>query len=133
MASATVLRSAAAARRRRFSLSCLLATGLVFAASSQASTLAHPRAFACQTWAQTTLISGAGVLESLEFDDRGGMLIANNGDNAIQRLTPDGKLTTLLAPVTSPGAFVVRGRALYFNTGDDLQSGVGNIADGTLD
>jgi sugar lactone lactonase YvrE len=85
----------------------------------------------CAPWQQKTLKSGLGVLENLEFDGTGGLLIS--ASDAIERLTPNGNVTTLVPNVNAPGGQRVIGRTLYFNTGDSAQSGLSGTADGTLD
>src|SRR5881227_2072189 len=87
----------------------------------------------CTPWPQKTVKSGLGSLENLEFDGRGGLLLSASGPGAIERLTPDGSVTTLVPNVNAPGGQRVIGRTLYFNTGDSAQSGVMNRADGTLE
>jgi sugar lactone lactonase YvrE len=86
----------------------------------------------CRPFSQRTVASGLGSLENLEFDARGGMFISASTSKAIDRLTPDGRVSTTLANVNSPGGLRKRGRYLYFNTGDAAQSGVLSLADGTL-
>jgi sugar lactone lactonase YvrE len=88
---------------------------------------------ACTSWTQKTIKSGLGSLENLEFDGTGGLLLSASGQGAIERLTPDGAVTTLVPSVNSPGGQRVIGRTLYFNTGDAAQSGLSNTADGTLE
>jgi sugar lactone lactonase YvrE len=87
----------------------------------------------CTPWQQKTLKSGLGSLENLEFDGTGGLLISASGPGAIERLTPDGNVTTLVPNVNAPGGQRVVGRTLYFNTGDSAQSGLTGTADGTLE
>src|SRR3954470_22905729 len=87
----------------------------------------------CAPWRQKTLKAGLGLLENLEFDGTGGLLISASGNDEIERLTPDGSLTTLIPNVNAPGGQRVIGRTLYFNTGDSLQSGLSSTPDGTLD
>jgi sugar lactone lactonase YvrE len=87
----------------------------------------------CAPWQQKTLKSGLGSLENLEFDGSGGLLLSASGPGAIERLTPDGNVTTLVPNVNAPGGQRVIGRTLYFNTGDSAQSGVTGTADGTLE
>src|SRR3954464_167177 len=88
---------------------------------------------ACTGWSQKPIKSGLGSLENLEFDDTGGLLLSASGPGSIERLTPDGKLTTLIPDVNAPGGQRLVGRTLYFNTGDSAQSGLAGTADGTLD
>src|SRR6476659_3692402 len=86
----------------------------------------------CAPWQQKTLKSGLGSLENLEFDRTGGLLISASANNAIERLTPNGSVTTLVPNVNGPGGQRLIGRTLYFNTGDAAQSGLANTPDGTL-
>src|SRR3954451_6951632 len=87
----------------------------------------------CKAWTQTTIKAGQGSLENLEFDGTGGMLLSASGPGAIERLTPDGAVSTLVPDVKSPGGQRVIDRALYFNTGDAAQSGLAGTPDGTLE
>ena len=87
----------------------------------------------CTPWQQKTLKSGLGSLENLEFDNAGGLLVSATAQNAIERLTPNGNVTTLVPNVNAPGGQRLIGRTLYFNTGDAAQSGLGNTPDGTLE
>jgi sugar lactone lactonase YvrE len=87
----------------------------------------------CTAWTQKTLKSGLGSLENLEFDGTGGLLLSASGPQAIQRMTPDGTVTTLIPAVNAPGGQRLIGRTLYFNTGDSAQSGLAGTPDGTID
>jgi hypothetical protein len=87
----------------------------------------------CAPWQQKTLKSGLGSLENLEFDGTGGLLLSASGPGAIERLTPNGAVSTLVPNVNAPGGQRLIGRTLYFNTGDAAQSGLAGTADGTLD
>jgi hypothetical protein len=86
----------------------------------------------CQAWNVRTVASGLGILENDEPDGRGGLLISNNGGNRIDRLTPDGRVATLIPNVPSPGGQRIRGRYLYFNTGDSAQASILGTTDGTI-
>lgn len=88
---------------------------------------------ACTGWTQKTIKSGLGSLENIEFDGTGGLLLSASGPQAIQRMTPDGNVTTLIPDVNAPGGQRVIGRTLYFNTGDSAQSGLTGTPDGTLE
>src|SRR4051812_42711828 len=88
---------------------------------------------ACTGWTQKTVKAGLGSLENLEFDGSGGLLLSASGPGAIERLTPDRNVTTLVPDVNAPGGQRVVGRTLYFNTGDAAQSGLMGTPDGTLD
>jgi streptogramin lyase len=87
----------------------------------------------CTPWTQRTIASGLGTLENLAFDGRGGLILSSTANNAIERMTPAGQVTTLVPDVNAPGGLVVRGRTLFFNTGDAAASGVLGRADGTLE
>jgi sugar lactone lactonase YvrE len=93
---------------------------------------AHAASDACTPWNVRTVASGLGVLENLEPDGTGGLLISNNSANEIDRLTPDGRVTTLIANVPSPGGQRIHGGRLYFNTGDSAQAGILQTTDGTI-
>src|SRR5438874_236853 len=86
----------------------------------------------CTTWSTRTVASGLGVLENLEPDGRGGMLLSVNDQNAIRRLTPDGGVTTVISDVPSPGGQRIHDGHLYVNTGDSAQAGVLQTTDGTV-
>ena len=111
----------------------LLSGAVALLAIAVAVPAAHAATDPCAPWQQKTLKSGLGSLENLEFDGTGGLLISASGPGAIERLTPDGNVTTLVPNVNSPGGQRVIGRTLYFNTGDAAQSGLMNTADGTLE
>ncbi|MEZ5150673.1 SMP-30/gluconolactonase/LRE family protein [Rhodococcus zopfii] len=91
---------------------------------------------ACAPRPVTTVTSGLGVLENLEFDGRGGLLVSDGtlaGDGALRRVTPDGAIGTVLDDVTGPGGIVVDGDTVYLNVGNTTASGVNNTPDGTVD
>lgn len=87
----------------------------------------------CQAWTIRTIASGLGVLENLTFDGHGSLFISATQSGAIERMTPDGRITTLVPNVSYPGGLVVRGDLLYFNTGNSPQAGVLGTYDGTID
>jgi sugar lactone lactonase YvrE len=107
----------------------LLLTALVAAVPS-AGGAAKP---ACTAWKQRTIKAGLGSLENLEFDGTGGLLLSASGPQAIERLTPNGNVTTLISAVNAPGGQRLVGRTLYFNTGDSAQAGLTGSTDGTID
>src|SRR3954451_6430070 len=109
-----------------------LAAAVVLAALVAAVPSATAAADFCAPWQQKTLKSGLGSLENLEFDGSGGLLLSATGPGAIERLTADGTLTTLVPDVNAPGGQRVVGRTLYFNTGDAAQAGLTGPPDGTL-
>jgi sugar lactone lactonase YvrE len=86
----------------------------------------------CVPWSVRTVASGLGVLENLEPDGTGALLISNNSGNEIDRLRPDGSVSTLIPNVPSPGGQRIHGGALYFNTGDSAQAGLLGTTDGTV-
>src|SRR4051794_2320935 len=105
-----------------------LVVGSVGVPAGRAAAAANP----CVPWHVRTIASGLGVLENVEPDGQGGLLISNNGANEIDRLTPDGHVTTLIAGVPSPGGQRIHGGYLYFNTGDSAQAGILQTTDGTI-
>jgi hypothetical protein len=111
-------------------LAAAIVLAAAIAAVPSASGAADP---ACTAWTQKTIKAGLGSLENLEFDGAGGMLLSATVPGAIERLTPDGNLTTLVPNVNAPGGQRVIGRTLWFNTGDAAQSGLQGTADGTLE
>src|SRR3954470_5078725 len=110
-----------------------LAAAVVLAALVAAVPSATAAADFCAPWQQKTLKSGLGSLENLEFDGTGGLLLSASGPGAIERLAPNGTVTTVVPDVNAPGGQRLVGRTLYFNTGDSAQSGLAGTADGTLD
>ncbi len=94
---------------------------LPFSASSSAAV--NP----CQPWAVTDLVSGLGVIENL-LPTRTEIYFSSGG---IQRFTRTGP-PTLFAAADRPGGIQLRDRALFFVTGDGLQSGALGTADGTI-
>src|SRR3954470_18175948 len=110
-----------------------LAAAAVLAALVTAVPSAAAAADFCAPWQQKTLKSGLGSLENLEFDGTGGLLLSASGPGAIERLAPNGTVTTVVPNVNAPGGQRLVGRTLYFNTGDSAQSGLAGTPDGTLD
>jgi len=105
----------------------LLATALVLAVGAGS---AHA---ACTEWSQRTIVSGQGVLENLSFDHRSSMLLSAIDQGAILRVNRRREVSTLVEDVYAPGGQRVRGRKLFFNTGDALVSGLNNLTDGTIE
>src|SRR5437764_11504006 len=101
-----------------------LTAALVLLAVAAAVPSAQGATDPCTPWQQKTLKSGLGSLENLEFDGTGGLLISASANNAIERLTPGGNVTTLVPSVNAPGGQRVIGRTLYFNTGDAAPTGL---------
>jgi hypothetical protein len=115
------------------------AVGLALAALLTSATAAPAKAPGagadppCTSWNVRTVASGLGILENLEPDGTGGLLISNNGANEIDRLTPSGAVKTLISNVPSPGGQRIHGGQLYFNTGDSAQAGILQTTDGTIE
>lgn len=107
----------------------LLGLACVIAAVAVPVAAASRHHSACSTYTVRTLLSGQGWLESLAFDGRGGLTISALTQGRILRLTRRGHLTTLLDHVSAPGGEIVRGRSLYFTTGDIVPP----AANGTID
>ena len=68
----------------------------------------------------------------MEADGTGGLLVSASNQDAVVRLTPNGKATKLVSPVISPGGLRVRRGVLFFNTHDTLESGLMDRPDGTI-
>jgi hypothetical protein len=94
---------------------------------------AHAATNPCARWDDRVLASGLGSLENVEPDGLGGLLVSASDQDAVVRLARDGRATTLVSDVTSPGGLRVRRGVLFFNTGDSLASGVMDRPDGTLE
>jgi sugar lactone lactonase YvrE len=105
---------------------------VAFGLPAAAPTVASAAQPGCVPYTQRVLASGLGSLENLEFDGGGGMFLSASQPKAIQRLTRNGHVSTVVPNVASPGGLRKRGRFLYFNTGDSAQSGVLGLSDGTL-
>src|SRR5690349_8917746 len=108
----------------------------MFAGAGVAAVLAcaaPASAATCPQWKDRTVASGLGSLENLEFDNRGGLIVSASTQNALVRLTPDGKSGVLVPDVKGPGGQRLIGDTLFFNTGDTFQSGLGGVADGTIE
>lgn len=88
---------------------------------------------ACAEWSESTVVSDQGLLENLAFDRTGGMLLSANTQRAILRVNRRRSVKPLIEDVNAPGGLRVRGRVLYFNTGNSLASGLQDLTDGTID
>lgn len=110
----------------------LVASLLVLIASpgiGRASVTTSP----CSGWTQKVLASGLGSLENVEPDGRGGLLYSASARSAVERLTPDGKSSTVASGITSPGGLRVRGTTLYVNQGDAAADGALGHTTGTIE
>ena len=105
----------------------LLTAALV--AGGLAAPVAVATANPCAPWTVTVLASGLGSLENVEPDGNGGLFLSATG--GVERFTRTGGVR-LVTAATSPGGLRVHGGALFFNTGDALQSGALGSADGTI-
>jgi SMP-30/gluconolaconase/LRE-like protein len=105
-------------------------------AAAIAALVAAPAAHAadpCARWTDRVIASGLGSLENVEADGVGGLLVSASNQDAVVRIARDGRVTTLVPDVTSPGGLRVRRGVLFFNTGDTLESGLMDRPDGTLE
>jgi sugar lactone lactonase YvrE len=84
----------------------------------------------CSPWKVRTLLSGQGWLENLAFDGRGSITLSALAQGRILRLSRDGSVSTLVDSAFAPGGQALRGRFLYFNTGDTVGP---QAANGTVD
>lgn len=106
--------------------------GASLVTTTNASTAVVAAATSCPSWRMHTVKSGLGILESLLPDGRGGMLLSSSTNNAVERLSRSGNVTTIVA-ADSPGQLVWHGRhRILFPTGDAAASGAAGRADGTL-
>ena len=90
---------------------------------------AQARTNPCAAWHVRRLLSGQGWLEYVAFDGRGSLTLSALAQGKLLRMSRAGRLSTLLTPVAAPGAQVLIGSTLYFNTGDSVPIG----ATGTID
>ncbi|MBV9487881.1 MAG: hypothetical protein JO246_17740 [Frankiaceae bacterium] len=109
-----------------------LIVGAVAAPGSFAATAGPAPAHACKLWRMHTVASGLGILESLLPDNQGGMLLSSSTNNAVERLAKNGDVTTVVS-ASSPGQLVWHGKRILLPTGDGVESGALNRADGTLE
>ncbi|MCW2545085.1 MAG: hypothetical protein JWM40_2637 [Frankiales bacterium] len=105
----------------------LLVSAALVAATIPFATTSSAAVSPCQAWAVTDLVTGLGVLENL-LPTRNEIFFSGGG---VQRFTR-GAAPTLFAAASSPGALRIKDGALWFVTGDGLQSGAFGRADGTL-
>ncbi|MCZ4568547.1 SMP-30/gluconolactonase/LRE family protein [Rhodococcus erythropolis] len=122
---------------RAGSVAAAIALGSVVAVSApaQASVPADGSDGGCGKWTSSVVTTGAGMLENLEFDGSGSMVLSQSaliGPGALLKVALDGTRTTLVGDVTGPGGLVARDGSVYFTTGNSTVSGLFGIADGSL-
>ena len=91
---------------------------------------------ACTPWTKTTVATGYGLLENIGFDRRGSMLLSESspaGPGKLVARRANGTKRLVVPDVKGPGGIVVRGRNIFFNTGNTIASGIIGATDGTLD
>lgn len=116
----------------RWGAAALCAAVLVGSSSVAGAATSASSPNPCGVWHEKRIAYSLGILEALLPDNNGGMLLSSSTHNAIERLTPDGRVK-LLAKASSPGQLVWHGRhTVMFPTGDGFASGALNRADGTL-
>lgn len=101
-------------------------------ASDAARTTGAPAPDPCQPWTTKVLAHELGSLENVLPDGHDGLLFSASDHDAVQRLTRDGRITTVVADVIAPGGLRMRDGALYVNSGDSLQSGALGTKDGVI-
>jgi sugar lactone lactonase YvrE len=107
----------------------ILGTATALAPTAEASS-------SCTPWSVSTVASGFGVLENLEFDGRGSMIVSETsliGPGALRTVAPNGARGTLVADVQSPGGLVRDADTLYFTTGNSAAAGLLDSRTGTVD
>lgn len=120
--------------RRSVVAAIALGSVVALSAPAQASVPADRSAGSCGTWTSSVVATGAGMLENLEFDGSGSMVLSQSaliGPGALLKVAPDGTRTTLVGDVTGPGGLVAREGSVYFTTGNSTVSGLFGIADGS--
>ncbi|AMY24862.1 SMP-30/gluconolactonase/LRE family protein [Rhodococcoides fascians] len=113
----------------------ILTAVLLCGASIAAAPAAHASS-ACTPWSVRTVASGLGMLENLEFDGRGSMIVSETspiGPGALRSVAPNGDRGTLVSGVESPGGLVRDGDTLYFTTGNSGAAGLFDSSTGTID
>ena len=110
-------------------------TGLLLGAATALAPTADASS-SCTPWSVSTVASGFGMLENLEFDGRGSMIVSETspiGPGALRTVAPNGDRGTLVADVESPGGLVREGDTLYFTTGNSAAAGLLDTRTGTID
>ncbi len=112
-----------------------VAAGLVLGASVALSPTAEASS-TCAPWSVSTVASGFGMLENLEFDGRGSMIVSETspiGPGALRTVAPNGERGTLVSGVESPGGLVRDGDTLFFATGNSTAAGLLDLRNGTIE
>ncbi|ROZ46403.1 hypothetical protein EEB13_19665 [Rhodococcus sp. WS3] len=120
---------------RAGSVAAALVLGCAVAVSTPAAAESTGAGDGCGEWRSTLVTSGAGMLENLEFDGAGSMVLSQSapvGPGSLLTVAPDGSRKTLVSNVNGPGGLVAQDGAVYFTTGNSAVSGLFGIADGTL-
>ena len=108
--------------------------GLVLAASAALPPTAEASS-TCTPWSVRTVASGFGMLENLEFDGKGSMVVSEIspiGPGALRTVTPTGDRGTLVSGVESPGGLVRDANSLFFTTGNSAAAGLFGLRTGTI-
>jgi sugar lactone lactonase YvrE len=111
-------------------------TAALLCGASIAAAPAAQASSACTPWSVSTVASGFGMLENLEFDGRGSMIVSETspiGPGALRSVAPNGDRGTLVSGVESPGGLVRDGDTLYFTTGNSGAAGLFDSSTGTID
>ncbi|WP_143546672.1 SMP-30/gluconolactonase/LRE family protein [Rhodococcus sp. 06-235-1A] len=109
--------------------------GLIIGAATALAPAAEASS-TCTPWSVRTVASGFGMLENLEFDGRGSMIVSETspiGPGALRTVAPNGNRGTLVSGVESPGGLVRSGDTLYFTTGNSAAAGLFDFRTGTID
>ncbi|MEV6773434.1 SMP-30/gluconolactonase/LRE family protein [Nocardia sp. NPDC051030] len=100
--------------------------GVALTAFAGAGHAAPAGADQCGVWTASQVASGYGMLESLGFDGRGGMLLSEQAvsgtGGGIRRLGAEGERSTVLADVNGAGKISIVGDTAFFTTGLSLQA-----------
>lgn len=113
----------------------VVVTGLLLGAATALAPTADASS-SCTPWSVSTVASGFGMLENLEFDGRGSMIVSETspvGLGALRTVAPNGDRGTLVSDVESPGGLVRDGNTLYFTTGNSAAAGLLDTRTGTVD
>jgi hypothetical protein len=116
-------------------LIAVCAAAVVYPIASVAASPGAARAASsssCRTWNLSVIATHLGILENLEPNGRGGMVISNQTADSLELVTAAGKVTTLVPNVPSPGGIRFHGGYMYFNTNNSLEAGAFDETNGTI-